>query len=296
MATPETVVGCPEALDALEGAAVEPRGLETLVRARTPADAAVVTHLASCDACAAEAARLRAIAALLREGLAPVPAADLRGRTLAYVRAVGRPRGESARDPGAAREAGPTTPPGPTVLAGSRIAASMRSGGTSRRRLALAGLAMAAVVVVAVGVTAFATSSIGRSELAAEQARSADLARTADIAMNLLGDGSAIRIPMAGGAGASGVAIISPASYAGAVVATGLPEPAAGMEYICYVVIDGQRRLVGRMIDSGTAYAWTGSIGAFSGVRPGSVTEYGVLLVPVGSDAVDGSPVVAGSV
>lgn len=296
MATPETDVGCSEAFDALEDAAVEPRGLEALMQAGTPADAAVVAHIASCDTCASEAARLRAIAALLREGLAPLPAADLRGRTLAYVRAVGRPRGESVLDLTALHATGPATAVDRAPLAAPAPVPAPWPRGASRRRMALAGLAMAAVVVLAVGVTEFAVSSAGRSELAAEKARSADLAQTADIAMNLLGDGGAIRIPMAGGAGTSGVAVISPASYKGAVVAAGLPEPPAGMEYVCYVVVDGQRRLVGRMTDSGSVYAWTGSVDAFSGARSGSVTEYGVLLVPVGSNAVDGAPVVAGSV
>ncbi len=289
MGTPEPGIGCAEAREALEIAAVEPHGLALLAEGRTPADAAVVAHVAGCTACADEASRLREIAALLREGLAPALDPALRGRTLAYVAAVGRPRGAAA----AAPATGGTGAAAPVPLAARAAAPGSRREG--RTRYVLAGLAMAAVVVLAVGVSAAVAGGVARSELAAEQARSTELARTADIAMGLLGDSTALRIPMTGTAGASGVAVISPASYRGAVVASGLPEAGTGGEYVCYVVIDGQRRLVGRMAESGSTYAWTGEIGTYSGVKPGSVTEYGVLLVPVGSQAVDGTPVISGS-
>jgi hypothetical protein len=289
MGTPEPGIDCAEAREALEIAAVEPNGLALLAEGRTPADAAVVAHVAGCTACADETSRLREIAALLREGLAPALDPALRGRTLAHVAAVGRQRGAAE----ALAAPGPTSAAVPIPL--TARAASPGSRREGRVRYALAGLAMAAVVVIAVGVSAAVAGGVARSELAAEQARSAELARSADIATGLLGDATALRIPMTGAAGASGVAVISPASYHGAVVASGLPEAGAGNEYVCYVVIDGERRLVGRMAESGSTYAWTGEIGTHSGVKPGSVTEYGVLLVPTGSQAVDGTPVISGS-
>jgi hypothetical protein len=285
MAMPESVVGCPEALEALEVAAVEPRGLETLAEGSTPEDAAVVAHVAGCAPCAAEAARLREIAALLRAGLAPVASPDLRGTTLAYIQAVGRPRGADSVAAADGRD---------------RLTTPVLSSSASRgRRLAIAGLAMAAVVVVAVGASALVATGAVRSELAAERERSALLARKSAIALRVLEDPRAIRIPMTGSGGASGVAVISPGGYAGgfagAVVATNLPAAPAGSEYVCYVVIDGQRRLVGRMAEDGTMHAWAGPLDAFADARPDSVGEYGVLLVPAGSDSVDGAPVVAGS-
>jgi hypothetical protein len=291
MGTPEPGIACADAREALEIAAVEPHGLERLAEGRTPADAAVVAHVLGCAECAAEASRLREIAALLREGLAPALDPALRERTLAYVAAVGRPRGDVATAPPVM--AGSADAAAPIALAARAARPAGRR--AARTRYVLAGLAMAAVVVLAVGVSAAVAGGVARSELAAERTRSAELARTADIAMSLLGDPSALRIPMAGVAGASGIAVISPASYRGAVVASGLPEAGAGDEYVCYVVIDGQRRLVGRMADAGSSYAWTGEIGTYAGVKPGSVTEYGVLLVPVGSAAVDGTPVISGS-
>ena len=274
MSTPD-VTGCARAREALEIAAVEPHGLEILAEARTAEDAAVVAHVAACAACSAEAARLREISALLRSGFAPSPSADLRDRTLAYVGAVGRPR----------------TPAAPAPV-------PMRPG-SRPRRLALAGLAMAAVVVVAVGGSALVATGVARSELAAERDRAAQLASRASIALRLLDDPDAIRIPMSGPGGVTGVAVISTGGYTGgitgAVVAPGLPEAPAGSEYVCYVVIDGQRRFVGRMAGDGSMHAWAGPLVAFADARPGSVGEYGVLLVPAGSASVEGAPVMKGS-
>jgi hypothetical protein len=272
MATRDAGPDCATAREALEVAAVEPHGLETLATARTPDDAAVVAHIAGCRECAAEAARLREIATLLRAGLAPVPSAALRDRTLAAVASVGRPRG--AR-PGARRPDG------------------------GARRFALAGLAMAAVVVVAVAASALVATGVVRTELASERERSAQLARRTSIALRLLDDPAAIRIPMSGPDGVAGVAVISRDGYAGglagAVVSTTLPEPPAGTEYVCYVVIDGERHLVGRMSGDGSMQAWAGPIDLLAEARPGSVGEYGVLLVPAGTGSVEGVPVMSGS-
>jgi hypothetical protein len=274
MSTPD-VTACARTREALEIAAVEPHGLDILAEARTPEDATVVAHVAACAECAAEAARLREIAVLLRSGFAPSPTPDLRERTLAYVGAVGRPRASTA--------------PRPVAL----------PRGAPSRRVALVGLAMAAIVVVAVGATALVATGVVRSELAAERDRAAQLARKASTALRLLDDPAAIRIPMAGPGGFSGVAVISTSGYGGgitgAVVAPGLPEAAAGSEYVCYVVIDGQRRFVGRMAGDGTMHAWAGPLDAFADARPGSVGEYGVLLVPAGSGSVEGVPVMTGS-
>ena len=298
MGTPEPGIGCADAREALEIAAVEPHGLERLAEARATEDAAVVAHVAGCADCAVEAARLREIAALLREGLAPALDPALRGRTLAYVTAVGRPRSAVPAAPAVpsvpAAPAAPAVAAGPAPDAAQDVPRSIVPARSPWTRYALAGLAMAAVLVIAVGVSAAVAGNVARSELAAERSRSAELSRTADIAMGLLGDAAAIRIPMAGDAGAAGVAVISTTSREGAVVASGLPEATAGSEYVCYVVVGGDRFLVGRMAESGSTYAWTGQIGTYAGVRPGSVTEYGVLLVPAGSDAVHGTPVISG--
>ena len=82
-----------DVLEQLELAAVEPGGLDRLVAGDTPTAAAVVAHLAGCERCAEELRRLGRAAPLLRDVVRTTPPADLRDRTLAYVREHGRPRG-----------------------------------------------------------------------------------------------------------------------------------------------------------------------------------------------------------
>jgi hypothetical protein len=281
---PGMPIDCATAREAMEIAAVEPGGLARLMASPLPDQAApggsthvlagedvpaaaVAAHIDTCAECTAELARLRAIAALLGDAIAPTPPADLRARTLALVAQVGRERPE----------------PVPTRRA-------------RRTRLAVGVLALAAVFVLAIGATALVAGSIARSDVAAERARTAALAATAESALALMADPSAIHIPMRDGAGAAvGMAVVVPRTYDATVVAVGLPEPPAGHEYACYIVLDGERILVGRMADGGAAYAWVGTIEALSGVAPGAVGGYGVLLVPAGSTSTEGTPVLSGS-
>jgi hypothetical protein len=158
-------------------------------------------------------------------------------------------------------------------------------------------LALAAAFVLAIGGTALVVGSVARSDVAAERERNAALAATAESALRLMADPSAIHIPMHDGAGSAvGMAVIAPATYDATVVAVGLPEPPAGHEYACYIVIDGDRVLVGRMVDGGATYAWAGTIDALAGAAQGSVGGYGVLLVPAGSTSTEGTPVLSGSI
>src|SRR5947209_1165893 len=84
------------AREVLELAAVEPDGLERLMAGDTAEAAALAGHLAGCGACSEEMVRLRRTAILLRDVVGTTPTRELRGRTLDYVRAVGRPRGALA--------------------------------------------------------------------------------------------------------------------------------------------------------------------------------------------------------
>jgi predicted anti-sigma-YlaC factor YlaD len=94
-----------EVLEQLELAAVEPDGLARLVAGDTAIAAAVVGHLAGCDACSGEFQRLGRAAPLLREVVRTTPPSDLRERTLAYVREHGEPRGVAASAAAAAAAA-----------------------------------------------------------------------------------------------------------------------------------------------------------------------------------------------
>ncbi len=85
-----------DVLEEIELAAVEPGGLARLMAGDTPVAAAVVGHLAGCERCAEELRRMSRAAPLLRDVVRTTPPADLRDRTLAYVREYGRPRGDEA--------------------------------------------------------------------------------------------------------------------------------------------------------------------------------------------------------
>ena len=85
-----------EVLEQLELAAVEPDGLTRLMAGDTATAAAVAGHLAGCDPCASEFQRLSRAAPLLRDVVRTTPPADLRERTLAFVRQYGDPRGAAA--------------------------------------------------------------------------------------------------------------------------------------------------------------------------------------------------------
>src|SRR3954463_16550537 len=81
-----------EAREILEFAAVEPNGLARLMAGDTPEAGLLASHLAGCDDCTAEMARLRREAGILRGVMRTTPPADLKDRTLELVRAVGRDR------------------------------------------------------------------------------------------------------------------------------------------------------------------------------------------------------------
>src|SRR4051794_13598871 len=81
-----------EALELIESAAAEPKGLDRLMAGDTRDGAALAGHLAACDSCSAELVRVRHAAAIVRDLVRTQPEPALRERTLAFVRAVGRPR------------------------------------------------------------------------------------------------------------------------------------------------------------------------------------------------------------
>jgi hypothetical protein len=300
MASAERPLDHADVLEALDLAAAESGGLTRLVAASGPGDSAVVAHLAVCDDCATELARLRRVDGLLRAGMGPGPTPELRERTLALIRGVGIERGASVGGAAAEAEGAAAMPmlvPAPGA-ADSGPAEPIRLDERRRRvpGVALWAASLAAAAVIAVGGTALVVGSAAQRTIDAERAQNAATVAVAQSALGLVVDPTAIRIPMASPSGtATGLVLIAPHDYRTAVVAAGLPEAPAGQEYACYVVIDGARVLVGRMTERGDVYAWTGTVGAFAGVAGSSIGEYGVVLVPAGSESVDGTPVLSGS-
>src|SRR3954468_13653258 len=86
-----------EVREILEDAAVEPGGLERLMAGDTQRAAIVAGHLAGCPDCRAELERLRRSVGLISPAVRAVPPPELKQRTLAYVAALGRPRGDAIR-------------------------------------------------------------------------------------------------------------------------------------------------------------------------------------------------------
>ncbi len=180
----------------------------------TRADAAALAgHITGCDECAAELERLRRAAAVIREAVRTAPPADLRDRTLAYVAAVGRPRG-------AAVSSDRARPNGRFGMLGATA-----SGG---RLWVLA--AAAAVVLAIVGTSIFVAQS--RDSLIETQARQINaLAKVATWSLRIDGEPDAQYVELEGtgtaGAGVNGTLAFSPSSKELVVLAQGLPEPAS---------------------------------------------------------------------
>ncbi len=107
-----------EARELLEIAALEPDGFDRLAAGDTAEAAALAGHVAGCSECAAELERLRRASAVIREAVRTAPSADLRDRTLAYVAAVGRPRGGEV----------PAVQPEPIAVGGGGAVARRQTG------------------------------------------------------------------------------------------------------------------------------------------------------------------------
>ncbi|MEW6224219.1 MAG: anti-sigma factor [Chloroflexota bacterium] len=266
-----------EALERIEIAAVEPRGLERLTAGDTPDAAAVAGHLAGCPACAAELARIRRSSAIVREVVLAEPDPALRERTLAYVRALGRERGRS----------GDGAPVG-SAADGSPVLATL---GRPRRRFAWAvGLAAALVVAGALGFAAGGTWLAGQGNRDREVALLQD---TTASAMRIAGQPDARAVTLAAttaGAGGGGRLVFSASSGELVMTATGLAPLEAGAEYGCWVEVDGERRRLGRMYWAGNLWAWAGPADGLADLPAG--TAFGVSLVAAGGG--DGQPVLAG--
>jgi len=258
-----------EVREALELAAVEPGGLDRLEAGDTPASAVIAGHLAGCPACLEELARLRRADALLRPILAAEPDPALRERTLGLVRAVGVPRG-----------AGSTPVTAPPLGAMSQSVAA-NGAVVPRRRFttpAWIGAVAAALVIGLVGgsLIAGAGTPPGNADPATA------LAAVARETAALIGAGDAREVALLDGAGApGGTLVLSPSADRIVVTAAGLPAPAAGAEYRCWVEIDGVRTALGTMWRAGDVAWWSGDVALPADLPPG--VAYGVSLVEAGA-------------
>jgi hypothetical protein len=276
-----------EARELLEIAAVEPGGFARLVAGDTPEAAALAGHLAGCPSCAAEMERLRLSAAMIREAVRLAPPPELRERTLAFVAAVGRPRGAAADvqlDAIAPTPISPATPPG--------VAERRFIGAAARPSLWLATLA--AALIIAVAGTAFFVGASRDRQIAdqAEEIHSLSDVAAWTVRVDQQADAHHVALAAATGNGPTGTLIYSPTTTDVVVVATGLTPPPAGMEYRCWVESGGTRQRIGKMFLGADIAYWVGPVPSLAGLAAGST--FGVSLVPLSGDPVSGDPVLVG--
>ena len=275
-----------EVREILEDAAIEPDGLERLMAGDTPAASIVAGHLADCPDCAEELERLRRVVGVIRPAIHAVPPAELRERTLAYVAAVGRPRGAAA-SAAAAPSPTPTPVPTPTPLptAPTPIGPSIAAVAAARdRRNRLGWLAgLAAALIVAVTGTALLVNAGHESTtrlLSAEIDALGDVTRWT-LRVDAQPDVRRIQLASATGSQATGNLVYSPTSTDLVIVADGLPPAAAGQEYRCWVEVDGTRSRIGRMLFGGDLAYWVGKVQQVTGVPANA--KFGVSLVQIGA-------------
>ena len=273
-----------EARELLELAAIEPDGLDRLTAGDTPEAAALAGHLAGCETCTAELGRLARASALIRATLREDPAlvgmpADLRERTLAYVGAVGRERGQVTGGEAA-----------PSPMMGD-LAAARR---VSRRSLG-GWLALAAAVVVAAGLGGFVVSRQYQATSDRQVATVSALARVSAWTMRVSGspDAQTVKLASTTGSDAAGTLLFSPSSGDLVVTMTGVDEPPAGKEYRCWVEVGGTRQGVGRMNFGGDLGYWAGWVDGLDAMPEGAT--FGVSLVDAGGGPLGGDPILSGT-
>jgi hypothetical protein len=294
-----------DVIEQLELAAVEPDGLARLMAGDTAIAAAVAGHLAGCEGCSGEFQRLSRAAPLLRDVVRTTPPADLRERTLAFVREHGVPRGEAARATATAREAaaiasvGPGAPGEAALPAGAAgtaesAPAPLTAAGGPRRFRALPWVAgLTAAVVLAAVATSYLADRQSSQGLAEYERAIAGLEAVERATLEITAEPDAERVTLAAtGTQTSGSLLFSPRTTKLVVVATGLERPPAGKEYRCWVELAGKRENVGRMFFADDLAFWVGDTPAIGDVEPG--TLFGVSLAELDGSLVDGPPVISG--
>lgn len=258
---------------AMEVASAEPGGLERLEAGDTAEAALVVGHLIACPTCSAELARLHRTETILRPLIAAAPSSDLRARTLAYVREVGRDR--TAPAPGPILASLPTAPlPTPIGTAAQR---------EPRRRAwpAPAWLAsIAAALVLGILGGALLGGNIGRPSGTGDPAVA--LAAVSRDASLLLAAGDVRQVVLADASGVTrGYLLLSSSLGRMLAVAADLPEPGPGRVYQCWVATPTGRVTLGTMWQAGSVAWWSGTV-AIPANLPYDVV-YGVSLVDTAS-------------
>jgi len=294
-----------EVRELLEDAAIEPGGLDRLMAGDTPTASIVAGHLAGCPDCAEELARLHRSVGLIRPTVRAVPPPELRERTLAYVAALGRPRGpavEAGVGPAAIPRAGSAAAATAAAPAPGRPAtlvlapSSAATGPAARAQVGRLGwfAGLAAALIVAVTGTALLVNASHQSSSAALSAEVEALGEVARWTLRVDAQPDVRRVELASATGAttSGSLVYSPTSKELVVVADHLAAAPAGHEYRCWVEVDGHRTSIGKMFFGGDLAYWVGDVQAVAGLPAGA--RFGVSLIALGSTGEPGEPVLTG--
>jgi hypothetical protein len=204
---------------------------------------------------------------------------DLRDRTLAFVKAHGVARG-------AAR---------PSLLSTERQAPGpvARRPWFARLAAAPAWITMATAAVLVIGVAAAGLTLVNeRNAAVAEKAGLAAVTAAVDEIVRQPDHRSVALTPVGGGT-AGGSVTWSPATGRVVVLSNGLPAPAAGAVYKCWIEQAGQRSASWDMAFSdGVAY-WSGSASGWGGDVPYGA-RFGISLDQVGGTS-PGAPLLVGT-
>jgi Anti-sigma-K factor rskA len=274
-----------EVREQLELAATEPAGVDRLMAGDTPLAAAIAAHLAGCSSCTDELDRLRRAAIIIGDAVRTTPPPELRERTLAFVREVGR-----------IRDSAPEAAPAPVTAAATAVPVAVSAATAPAgfgRGLAWVG-AIAAAVLIAVAATTFVLDRQFGERLAASEAASAGLANVTAATVALSSEADAEQVRLAGTEDRWGRVVYSADKGELAVIAKGLTEPAGDREYRCWVEIDGQRTPVGKMFFGGNLAFWAGPVETVGDLPEGS--RFGVSLVDAAGSDVGEPPVLTGDI
>jgi hypothetical protein len=279
----------------MELAAVEPDGLERLMAGDTPTAQAVAGHLAGCPSCTEELGRLQRSAVLVRDTVQAMPSPDLKARTLAAIRAEGVVRPLPVAVAGAAAAVGgPAVAPTPEPNAApvpEPIPLDRR-----RRLMPVLGwvATIAAAIVLSVVAASYLVGSRVDDQLAAQSVAIKGLQEITTATLTVTAQPDAEHVALAGVSDPElyGGLTYSPSTSELVVVASGLTPPAAGLEYRCWVEVDGKREKVGKMFFNQDLAFWVGPSPAISGLSNGAT--FGVSLVDAAGSSVDTAPVLLG--
>jgi len=276
-----------EARELLELAAVEPDGFDRLAAGDTPESAVLAGHLAGCAECSAELERLRLSSQLIRNAVRSTAPPELKERTLAFVAAVGRDRGAMTAAPAGAPVAIPVATAEPAT--GARDAEPLGVDDARRRkaggigRLGLWAAAIAAGIAIALIATQLLIVGPQNSQIENQRQAVNALAKAAAWSLQIQGDPNAERVDLVSATGdtdVTGTITYAPGTNRLVILAQGLEEPPAGMEYRCWVESGGQRVAIGQMFFAGDVAFWVGEVPDIDGV--GEDVTFGVSPSPAG--------------